>query len=93
MWKRVNIISGKEATIMSETPGGCEPEADENFTEEKVARVLALLAELSDLALRAYDRCNYAGMNLQMMEEDEKFWTLEDAIGRIKEAYRFPMGL
>jgi len=48
---------------MSETPGGCEPEADENFTEEKVARVLALLAELSDLALRAYDRCNYAGMN------------------------------
>jgi len=71
MWKRVNIISGKEATIMSETPGGCEPEADENFTEEKVARVLALLAELSDLALRAYDRCNYAGMNLQMMEEDE----------------------
>jgi len=27
------------------------------------------------------------------MEEDEKFWTLEDAIGRIKEAYRFPMGL
>ncbi len=35
MSKRVNIIFGKEATIMSETPGGCEPEADENFTEEK----------------------------------------------------------
>ena len=71
--------------MMSETPGGCEPEADENFTEEKVARVLALLAELSDLALRAYDRCNYAGMNLQMMDEHEKFCTLQDAIKLIKE--------
>ena len=55
------------------------------MSEEKVARVLALLAELSDLGLTAYDRCNYAGLNLQMMDEHEKFCTLQDAIKLIKE--------
>jgi len=59
------------------------------MSEERVARVLALLAELSETAEDAHDRYDYAGEDLQMMGEHEKFCTLQDAIKLIKEGQEF----